>query len=1012
MTPEALGRLSTLLDEALDLDEPSRESWLASLSGDAAALAPTLRKLLARQASRGTDYILDRPLRFDVPKDAAGSAKAFEPGDTMGPYRLLRSLGHGGMGEVWLADRADGTLKRKVALKLPHVSWAPGLAERFAREREILASLEHPNIARLYDAGFDPQGRPYMALEYVEGLPIDEFCKRRALPVEGRLRLLLQVANAVAFAHSRLVIHRDLKPGNILVTEDSQVRLLDFGIAKLMEQEATQETALTMIAGRALTLDYASPEQIRGEAIGTASDVYALGVVAFELLAGTRPYKLKRQSAAALEEAIAHAEVPLASEVADDPAAKKKLSGDLDAILNKALKKTVAERYPTADALAQDWRRHLEGQVVSARPDTLLYRLNRLLQRHRVPVTAAAVTVAAFGLALGAGATALVIFALLIGLGAAVWQARRAREQARIARNEAKVSAAVQEFVERIFRANSGDQADPIKARQRTAKELLDEGAARIEQELEDAPQAKLRVLTTLGAMYDDMGQLDAAIRLHARRAELAGRVDGPESSARLHALSDQISELASAERLPEAAKVLEQAAAIAARGGHGREALIAYYLAWARYARRTDPKQGLAPARQAVELLRQRPPSARLVFGLDLLGEILTFIGCYAEALVLLHEAADLAMQPGSLSNSTLFGTYAHLGDAHWNLRELPQAERAFRAAIDAALRYHGANSTALMIAHVNFAQFLDRCDRPRESREVYQSAVDILRAWPESEDKDSFVFSAFVSAAGVYARLGRLEEAMSLLDEATAAAVRHPPSARFAIRRHLRLAEVYMEVGDDDKARAELDGARLLIERNRENAGPTVDDEAAARTFLEMRRGRSDEVNAALAWWLAATGRTGTPPADDRLWIYLSCLSCCAQGELADARRLCEALGAELAKDRHTSNNAITEARACSAVGNLLLVHHDAKGAMAMLLAALQRLDAVLDPARSTASIPVLATLAEASLAGGDRVGAVGHLARAAAIGDRHDRLSPCYVAQLQRVRQLLAPGSPAEV
>ena len=211
-----------------------------------------------------------------------------QPGALVGPYRLLRELGIGGMGAVWLAERADGTLKRQVALKLPRAAWSRGLAERMARERDILASLEHPHIARLYDAGTDAQGRPFLALEYVEGQPIDVYCHERALNIPARLQLLLQVAHAVAFAHSRLVIHRDLKPSNILVTADGQVRLLDFGIAKLMEGDRTQETQLTQLAGRALTLDYASPEQIRGEPIGTASDVYSLGVVAYELLAGAK----------------------------------------------------------------------------------------------------------------------------------------------------------------------------------------------------------------------------------------------------------------------------------------------------------------------------------------------------------------------------------------------------------------------------------------------------------------------------------------------------------------------------------------------------------------------------------------------------------------------------------------------------------------------------------------------------------------------------------------------------
>lgn len=290
--PERLQRLSTLLDEALDLDGPARERWLAALPAADAELSDTLRQLLARHASKETADLLSRGPAFDLPD---GGPRA---GDVVGPYRLISELGVGGMGAVWLAERADGSLKRKVALKLPLVSWAPGLAERFARERDILATLEHPHIARLYDAGLDAQGRPYMALEHVEGRPIDVFCREQALPVAARLELLLQVADALAFAHGRLVLHRDLKPANILVTAQGQVRLLDFGVAKLMQGDSAVETALTRVSGRAMTPDYASPEHVRGEPLGTASDVYSLGVVAYELLAGRRPYRLQRGSAA------------------------------------------------------------------------------------------------------------------------------------------------------------------------------------------------------------------------------------------------------------------------------------------------------------------------------------------------------------------------------------------------------------------------------------------------------------------------------------------------------------------------------------------------------------------------------------------------------------------------------------------------------------------------------------------------------------------------------------------
>jgi serine/threonine-protein kinase len=288
------------------------------------------------------------------------------------------------------------------------------LTERLARERDILASLEHAHIARLYDAGVDGKGRPYLAMEYVDGVAVDVYCRDQALPLRARIGLLLQVAAAVAHAHSRLVVHRDLKPGNILVTADGQVRLLDFGIAKLMEVDRTEATSLTHLSGRALTLDYASPEQIRSEPLGTASDVYSLAVVAYELLVGARPYRLKRSSAAELEEAITSIDPPLASDLAREPALRRQLKGDLDAILNKALKKDSSQRYATVEALADDLRRHLDQQPVLAQPDRLGYRASKFVSRHRFQVAAGVVAA----------------LALVAGAGVALWQAQHARAQA------------------------------------------------------------------------------------------------------------------------------------------------------------------------------------------------------------------------------------------------------------------------------------------------------------------------------------------------------------------------------------------------------------------------------------------------------------------------------------------------------------------------------------------------------------------------------------------------------
>jgi eukaryotic-like serine/threonine-protein kinase len=296
-------------------------------------------------------------LTFGVAESVDGEVSEL-PGDAVGPYRLIRELGKGGMGTVWLAERSDGLIQRPVALKLPRGTWRRRtLSKRMGRERHILAALNHPNIARLYDAGLTDEGNPWLALEYVEGRPIDESCESSQAGIDERLRLVLDVASAIAHAHARLIVHRDLKPSNILVTADGDVRLLDFGIARLLEQGQTPESELTQIAGRALTPEYASPEQIKGEPIGVASDVYSLGVVLYELLTGARPYRPRRDSRAALEEAILEDEPARPSDVVREPSRRRQLRGDLDTIVLKAPRKKPEERYETTNEFADDLQR-------------------------------------------------------------------------------------------------------------------------------------------------------------------------------------------------------------------------------------------------------------------------------------------------------------------------------------------------------------------------------------------------------------------------------------------------------------------------------------------------------------------------------------------------------------------------------------------------------------------------------------------------------------------------------
>jgi WD40 repeat protein/serine/threonine protein kinase len=413
LTPEQFSRISQLLDESLDLAPDERHAWLTDLELRDAEAAALLRRLFASQSEGEGARFLDKPgqivtaLVSALPADTALIDRRF------GQYRILSLLGRGGMSSVWLAERVDGLFTRKVALKLVHPILGPLLTERFSREREILASLSHAHIARLLDAGIAEDGQPYLALEYVAGTPLTQYCDQHRLDIAARMVLFRQVLSAVQYAHAHLVIHRDLKPSNILVTEDGQAQLLDFGIAKLLSDGATRETELTQLGGRALTPDYAAPEQIAGGPITTAADVYALGVIFYELLIGVRPYRLKRDSRGALEEAILRAEPVAPSRAAlsesiaaarDSTARKlsKALAGDLDTIALKALKKAPGERYATANAFDEDIDRFLRGDIVLAQPDSIAYRAGKFVRRHRLGLAAAAVLIATLAVGLAA----------------------------------------------------------------------------------------------------------------------------------------------------------------------------------------------------------------------------------------------------------------------------------------------------------------------------------------------------------------------------------------------------------------------------------------------------------------------------------------------------------------------------------------------------------------------------------------------------------------------------------
>lgn len=464
-------RLSRLLDEALELDPADRAQWVESLPPEHSGLSDTLRDLLLRQSGAETsEVLLQAPELHGVP--FAGVAS----GEVIGPYRLIRELGAGGTATVWLAERADGSLRRQVALKLPRIAWLDrGLAERLNRERDILASLEHPSIARLYDAGVDSAGRPYLAIEYVEGVPLDRHATDQGLSIAQRLSLFVRVARAVAFAHAHLVVHRDLKPTNILVKENGEVRLLDFGIARLLQPASLHDLHLTRVGARALTPQYAAPEQFTSQPITVATDIYSLGVLLYWLLCERSPYELKRESLAELEDAIVNRD-PLPLTQGAERTAARILRGDLEMIVRKAMSKLPADRYETVSAFIDDIERYQKSLPVRAQPERLAYRVRKFVKRNRVPVLAASVA-----------ATALVF-----GLSIAVWQER-------IAQLEAQRADRIKSFIASIF-----TQAVPKQGVGGvvTASDLLTAANKRVEDELGKNRADKSELQTMIGQSF------------------------------------------------------------------------------------------------------------------------------------------------------------------------------------------------------------------------------------------------------------------------------------------------------------------------------------------------------------------------------------------------------------------------------------------------------------------------------------------------------------------------------
>ena len=520
--PERWCELDAALCELLELDADRRAAWIAEHCRDRPDLAAELASLVTHADAVGTLERVESSAAFVDALGAQADAVA-----SVGGWRLVRRVGAGGMAEVFLAERDNEGVLQRAALKLLSQDFAsPALRARFVREREILARLSDARIARYFDGGIAADGRPWLAMEYVEGLPIDRHCTEHRLPLRERLRLFRDVCGAVAHAHRHLVVHRDIKPSNVLVSRDGQVKLLDFGIAKPL---GTEEGERTQATARLLTPRYASPEQLRGEPASTATDVYLLGLLLYELVAGRRPFAAHEGDAFALERALREDDPPRPSDAlareSKAAVAARELRGDIDRIVLLALRKDPAARYSSVERLDEDIARFLAGQPVSARGDALGYRLRKWLARHRIAAAALA------GALIVAAASAVLL----------VRQNRLVAEQRDRARSAAAQAEAVKDFLIDLFA-----EADPAKTlgEKLSVGTVLDKGSARIADGFDAQPDVRAEMLHTIGTVYHALGN-------HARARELLGqavalRRPAPDANAEL---SRSLTELAAVER-------------------------------------------------------------------------------------------------------------------------------------------------------------------------------------------------------------------------------------------------------------------------------------------------------------------------------------------------------------------------------------------------------------------------------------------------------------------------------
>ena len=783
--PELWPEFSELLDQALELADGDRAAWLAALSAQHDAVRPWLKRVIGGDGATLAPDFLHAP-----PVDLTGSE--FSAGQLIGPYLLQTKLGSGGMGEVWLSLRGDGTLKRQVALKLPHSHIMAGVQKRrFERERDILATLSHPNIAQLYDAGVADAKHPYLAMELVEGTDINEHCRQGNLSLNGRLHLFLQVLDAVGYAHGRFIAHRDLKPSNILVTREDRVKLLDFGIAKLLGGDTeVGATQLTRVGATMATPGYAAPEQLAGEPITAAVDIYALGIVLHELLTGTRPHRDLRKGSdlrpvhrASSRIETGHAQTVGGLQVR---ALRRELSGDLDAMIAKALEADPAQRYSSAEAFAQDIRHSLQHRPISARRLSAARLTLMFVRRHWLGVTM----------------TASLLLVIIGGSAGIAWQAVRAER-------EAQRATTIKNFLIGVFRASDPRIAADKPRGEITARELLDASTNQIERGFAHQPETQIELLGVAADIYRELEETTRSKQLYARETELAGRYYG---DADLHFIDGLLGQADVADTDgddSEALALLTEADPLIHRASLDKSVVRARWLlirgeSLFDNAARIDEVQASLKASAAL-FKSTAPNDPRYVEALIDLGSLSLERSMYSSSADY-YQAAIAVAEANSQPEGDLLSPYAGLALARRRLGDFTGAATDFARGTEIAERTYGRSTQRYWRIASDWAQF--RYERG-ERTAAFNAFEALMNDLPNGQTPFRNVTDA-MEAANVLRKYGYCSaidgqgtQAVALLERAQALLTKPAPRAYAYGRLQLDLASAYEAAGRTAEAR-----------------------------------------------------------------------------------------------------------------------------------------------------------------------------------------------------------------